>query len=120
MRTAVVIFARMDSSRLPGKMLADVAGKPLLYHVVKRAERSGEEVMIATSFWPIDAPIASFAHSQGLRSFCAGAEDVLGRAFICGVGMHLDALIRISGDSPFIDPELDQTSDRSISCKREA
>ena len=106
MRTAAVIFARMDSSRLPGKVLADVSGKPLLYHVVKRAERSGEEVMIATSIRPIDEPIASFAHSQGLRSFCAGAKDVLGRAFICGVGMRLDALIRISGDSPFIDPEL--------------
>jgi spore coat polysaccharide biosynthesis protein SpsF len=106
MRTAAVIFARMDSSRLPGKVLADVAGKPLLHHVVKRAERSGEEVIIATSIRPIDEPIARFAHSHGLRCFCGGAEDVLGRAFVCGMGTRLDALIRISGDSPFIDPHL--------------
>jgi spore coat polysaccharide biosynthesis protein SpsF len=106
MRVAIIIFARMDSRRVPGKVLADLGGKPLLHYVVARAKRSRHDVIVATSYRPVDEPIVKFAKTEGLRYFCGKSDDVVGRAVACASDNRLDAFVRISGDSPFIDPHL--------------
>jgi len=65
---AAIVQARMGSSRLPGKTLMDVAGRPLLGHLVERARRIPglEAVVIATTECPADRAIVDFAEAEGL------------------------------------------------------
>jgi|GEM_PF-188614 len=108
-RVGVAVFARMDSSRLPGKVLTDLAGEPLLARVLDRVRQSGAGAactLVATSARRIDDPVADFANQQGVSVFRGSAMDVLGRAWALVQELDLDALVRISGDSPFIDPGL--------------
>lgn len=106
--TGLLVFARMDSSRLPGKALHDVAGRPLLGRVVDRARRVGQSypVVIATTDRAMDDPIAAFAEAEGLPVFRGATEDVANRAVACAETHRFHSFVRISGDSPFIDPDL--------------
>lgn len=106
MRIAIVVFARMDSRRLPGKALLRLAGRPMLARVLDRVRRSRFPVIVATSDRAIDDPIAALAADEGVPCFRGDANDVAARALACMDAHRLDALIRISGDSPFIDPAL--------------
>ncbi|MBZ0147772.1 MAG: NTP transferase domain-containing protein [Pseudorhodoplanes sp.] len=103
---SIVVFARLDSQRLPGKALAMLAGRPLLGHVIARVRRAGLPVIIATSDRELDNPIAIFAQSEGVQCFRGHTTDVAQRALACLDAFCLDALVRISGDSPFIDPNI--------------
>jgi spore coat polysaccharide biosynthesis protein SpsF len=106
--TATVVFARMDSVRLPGKALADLCGRPMLGRVLDRVRRARlcRRVVFATSERPSDGAIASFAKSEGVEVFRGDAADVVERALGCCDALGLDAFVRISGDSPFMPPEL--------------
>ncbi len=108
MKTAVVIFSRLDSRRLPGKALRNVNGRPLLGHVIDRcrAAEKPNAVIVATSDRSTDDEIAVFAETAGAQVFRGSAHDVLGRAAACMAAHDLDAMVRICGDSPFIDPSL--------------
>ena len=108
MTTGLAIFARLDSRRLPGKALMPIAGRPLLGHVIDRARRARrvDRVIVATTDRPVDDPIAAFADGEGVSVFRGDAADVLGRAVACARAFRLATLVRISGDSPFIDPGL--------------
>jgi spore coat polysaccharide biosynthesis protein SpsF len=105
---AIVVFARLDSSRLPGKALKPIAGKRLIDRVVDRcrATPGSPHVIVATSDRAIDDPIADHVASRGDALFRGDAEDVAGRALACADAHGLDRFARISGDSPFIDPAL--------------
>ncbi|MHC8509143.1 MAG: GNAT family N-acetyltransferase [Rhodospirillales bacterium] len=105
-RIGAAVFARMDSARLPGKALADLGGRPVLSRVLGRVRLAGlgGEPVIATSARAVDDEIAHFAKGAGAQVFRGAADDVLGRAAACAREYDLDALVRISGDSPFIDP----------------
>ena len=98
----------MDSSRLPGKSLADIGGRPLLGRVIDRARMVGGEtrIVMATSARPIDDPIAELAACEGLELFRGSTNDVLGRADACSQKLRLEQLARICGDSPFFSPGL--------------
>ncbi|MSO74207.1 MAG: hypothetical protein EXQ99_03515 [Alphaproteobacteria bacterium] len=98
----------MDSLRLPGKALRDVAGRPLLGRVLDRvrAVPSAPQIVVATSNRVLDEPIAVFAKTEGVGLFRGDADDVLGRALACADAFGFTAVVRISGDSPFIDPAL--------------
>ncbi len=108
MKTAVVIFSRLDSRRLPGKALRPVNGRPLLGHVIDRcrAAKEADTLIVATSDRPTDDGIADFAAETGVALFRGSAHDVLGRAVDCMRANDLDAMVRICGDSPFLDPAL--------------
>ncbi len=108
MPLGLVVFARMDSRRLPGKALCDIAGRPLLGRVLDRvrAVHSAPPIVVATSARAVDDPIARFAKAEGVGLFRGDAADVLGRALACADHFAFSAIIRISGDSPFIDPGL--------------
>lgn len=107
MKTGLVIFARFDSRRLPGKALRMLAGKPLLSHVIERAAAVGNyPIIVATSDRAIDDRIAAFALAARVEVFRGSADDVLGRANACVRSFGLDCLVRICGDSPFFDSAL--------------
>lgn len=107
-KEAIVVFARMDSRRAPGKVLADLHGRPMLGRVLDRLRRatSMPRVIVATSDRPIDDPIEAFARQENAEVFRGAADDVAARATACAEAFGLDWFVRICGDSPFIDPSL--------------
>ncbi|MEQ8504108.1 MAG: NTP transferase domain-containing protein [Rhodospirillales bacterium] len=108
MTTGIVIFARLDSSRLPGKVLMPLADAPMLDWTLQRCRAAGLPVMLATTDRDLDAPIADFAAAADLHIYRGDTNDVLGRALGAARAFGLKTLIRISGDSPFIDPAVIQ------------
>lgn len=108
MTTGIVIFARMDSQRLPGKVLKPLAGSAILGWTIERCRLAAPDLPIglATSDRLLDDPVAAFAEAAGLAVFRGDAADVLGRALAAARTFGLDTLVRISADSPFIAPEL--------------
>jgi len=108
MKIAVVVFSRISSRRFPGKALADLRGRPLLGRVLDRAKLSarGVPVIVATSNDKSDEPIVTFCATEGTPVYRGPLDDVLGRAVGCACANDLDAIVRITGDSPFADPEI--------------
>lgn len=108
MTAAVVLFARLDSNRLPGKALKMIAGKTLIDRVIDRAClcAGSPPVIVATTDRPSDDPIADHVGRRGVLVFRGAGADVAGRALACAEAHALDRFVRISGDSPFIDPAL--------------
>ncbi|MAN80505.1 MAG: spore coat protein [Magnetovibrio sp.] len=104
MTTGIVIFARLDSTRLPGKVLMPLAGVPMLDWTIRRCRAASTPVMLATTDRTLDTPIADFAAAENLPVFRGDTNDVLGRALGAARSFGLDILVRVSGDSPFIDP----------------
>ena len=104
----IVVFARLDSHRLPGKALRELVHRPLLARVLDRlrATQQGLPVVLATSDRALDDPIAVLGAGEGVAVFRGSAHDVAGRALGCAQSFGLGAIVRISGDSPFIDPGL--------------
>jgi spore coat polysaccharide biosynthesis protein SpsF len=103
-----IIQARMSSTRLPGKVLMDIAGKPMLYHVVVRARRAKmvNLVTVATSTHPGDDPVALFCGAEGVPCFRGSLDDVLDRFYQTARHFDADAIIRITADCPLLDPEV--------------
>ena len=118
MKTVAIIQARMGSSRLPGKVLADVAGKPLLWHVVNRAQQAQlvDEIVVATSDNGADDPIANFCEREGFTYFRGSESDVLDRFYRAAEANAADVVVRITADCPLLDPIV---VDRVISRFRE-
>ena len=106
MRTVAVVSARTGSSRLPGKVLMDLGGRPLIEQVLRRvaaAERV-DEVVLATSDREEDAPLAALADRLGLRWHRGSEADVLGRFRDAARAAGAEAVVRITGDCPLADP----------------
>lgn len=106
MRVTVVIQARMGSTRLPGKVLEDLGGLPVLAWVVRACRASGQAdaVVIATSTAPQDDAVAELAASLGVPVVRGSEHDVLNR-YVAALEEHpSDALVRITADCPFTDP----------------
>ncbi|MEO8301133.1 MAG: aldo/keto reductase [Rhizomicrobium sp.] len=101
-----VIQARMGSSRLPGKVLMLVAGKPLLWHIVHRLRqcRSLDEIAIATSSDQRDDIIAKFCADEGIICVRGPLQNVLERYRLAAVQTGAQTLLRVTGDAPLIDP----------------
>lgn len=108
MRVGVVVQARMSSARLPGKVLRELCGKPVLAWLLDGlALCSGPDmVVLATSTEPSDDPVAGFCAGRRLACFRGSLNNVAGRFLDAAEAHGLDAFVRICGDSPFIDPRL--------------
>lgn len=108
MRTAVIVQARMGSKRFPGKVLADLCGKPVLWHVLTKAHK------IDADYYYLAAPLKDadylkpVAYDCGFTWFGYGGDenDVLGRYYSAAESIGLrdkDTIVRITGDCPLID-----------------
>jgi spore coat polysaccharide biosynthesis protein SpsF (cytidylyltransferase family) len=112
MKTVAIIQGRMGSSRLPGKVLLEIAGKPMIQHVIERTQhaRTLNAVTIATTTDPSDDPVAAFAVSIGIPHTRGSLHDVLDRYYQAAKIHQADVIVRITADCPLIDPEvIDQT-----------
>lgn len=105
---AIIVVARMTSSRLPGKALLSLAGIPVLEHVLTRVAMSEEAdcLVVATSSESTDDPIADWCDHRGVRCFRGSHSNVAQRVFQAGNAARASGLVRVSADSPFIDPSL--------------
>ena len=101
-----IIQARMGSTRLPGKVMMQLSKKPILQHVLERVKRSNliSEVVIATTLLPKDDEINDFAQKFNVPIFRGNSQDVLDRFYHCAEKFSADIIVRISSDSPLIDP----------------
>jgi len=106
MRLVAIIQARMGSTRLPGKVLAEIEGTPMLEHVVERVRRIAgvNEVVVATTSSPRDEPIANSCDHMGAPVFRGSENDVLDRYWRACQTFDADAVVRITSDCPLIDP----------------
>lgn len=106
-RVRVVIQSRLNSSRLPGKALLEVAGLPLIELVARRAGRTGYEVVVATSEEDYDELIADRLAAVGIPVIRGSLDDVLGRfASACADLDDDDLVVRLTGDNPLVDGDL--------------
>ncbi len=119
MTTVVVVQARMTSTRLPGKVLADLGGRPLLAQLVRRLRTMTEadDVVVATTALASDDPVAALARAEGVRCFRGDEHDVLSRYAGAVRETDADVVVRVTGDCPLIDPA---ESDRVVSALKAA
>jgi len=108
MKIGALIQARMQSTRAPGKVLRPLAGRPLLAYLLDRLERAKDLdlVAVATSDSSADDPIETFCAEQEVACHRGALEDVAGRFVEAARRFELDALVRVNGDSPFLDQDL--------------
>lgn len=108
MNTVLIIQARMSSRRLPGKVLAEIEGTPMLARVASRARRCPgvDTVLIATSTGPEDDLVEALAQSIGLACHRGSRDDVLDRFYQAARAYQPTHIIRITADCPFTDPSL--------------
>lgn len=107
-RVVIIIQARMSSSRLEGKVLLPLEGKPMLVHIAERARRSKKAVLtiVATSVDPSDDPIQETCKTYGIPCFRGSLNDVLERYGNAAEAFEADIIVRVTGDCPLIDPEV--------------
>lgn len=110
-RRVAIVQARMGSSRFPGKMLAPLAGLPLLQWVLHRVQQAREldAVVLATTDLPRDRPLVDLARCLGVATFTGSETDVLGRFDAAASAHAAEVVVRICADNPFICPgEIDR------------
>jgi spore coat polysaccharide biosynthesis protein SpsF len=106
-RVVAIVQARMGSTRLPGKVLKPVAGKPLLWHVLYRLTRCKalDWIVVATSDNPRDDAIEAFCRNEKIDVVRGPEDNVLERFRLAAEQTGADIIVRVSADAPFIDPQ---------------
>ena len=96
----------MASTRLPGKVLMDLGGKPMLAQQLGRLKRCrcAEEIVVATTESEADDPVVALAKREGIRWFRGSEEDVLSRYRGAARESGADLVVRVTADCPLIDP----------------
>ncbi len=103
-----ILQARFSSSRLPGKVLEDILGEPMIFRQIERALRSGriEGLIVATSSDVSDDPLADMCRRKGIECFRGNLDDVLDRFYHSALQCGPDHIVRITGDCPLLDPDV--------------
>lgn len=116
-----VLQARMTSPRLPGKAMAPLRGEPMIWRQVERIRQARciTKIVVATSADPADDPLASYLVSRGQTVFRGASQNLTERFMRCveaaGPVTHV---VRLKGDSPFIDPGVIDASVRLSAASR--
>lgn len=107
-RTIAIIQARMGSSRLPGKVLLDISGQPMLVRVVERTRRADllDGFLIATTTDVSDDPIEVCCRQHGYPVFRGSVFDILDRFHQAALQERAEVVVRITADCPAIDPQI--------------
>jgi spore coat polysaccharide biosynthesis protein SpsF len=111
MKTAAIIEARMTSTRLPGKVLLPVLGRPLLDHLIERLRRAGtlDQIIVATTTNATDDPVEALTRDLGCGCFRGSEGDVLDRVLSAAHRFGVDLIAEITGDCPLMDPAIVDT-----------
>ncbi|MCL4559660.1 MAG: glycosyltransferase family protein [Chloroflexi bacterium] len=101
-----IVQARMGSTRLPGKVLQEIAGKSMLFRVVERARlaQTLSQVVVATTIEPADDPIAAFCRENLIPFYRGSLNDVLDRYYQAARVFQAEVIVRLTADCPLIDP----------------
>jgi len=107
-RVVGIVQARMGSTRLPGKTLAEISGKPLLEHILVRLQhaRKLDAIAVATTELPEDDRIDEVCGRMGIPACRGSKDDVLDRYYRCAEKMDAEIIVRITADDPFKDPQI--------------
>jgi len=107
-KTVIIIQARMTSTRLPGKVLRTVLGKPLLAYQLERLQRvrAADEIVVATTVNETDDAIVNVCKQLNVLHFRGSEQDVLERYYQAAVKRSADTIVRITSDCPIIDPRV--------------
>lgn len=107
-KIVAIIQARMGSTRLPGKVLKDICGKPMLWYVIERVKRAKliNEIVVATTTNVEDDEIIKIAEQCGVKTFRGSKDDVLDRYYQAAKEFEADIIVRITADCPLIDSEI--------------
>ena len=105
-KIAAIIQARMTSTRLPGKVLMDIEGKPMLWHVINRLKFSKklDDIILAIPDTKKNDILEEFAKDNKIKYFRGSEEDVLSRYYGAAKKFKVDVIVRITSDCPLIDP----------------
>jgi spore coat polysaccharide biosynthesis protein SpsF len=108
MKFIATIEARMTSSRLPGKVLLQASGIPLLEHLVNRlrAVQSIDGIVLATTTNDSDDPLEEFARQMNINCFRGSELNVMERVIRAASSVNADVIVEITGDCPIIDSEI--------------
>jgi spore coat polysaccharide biosynthesis protein SpsF (cytidylyltransferase family) len=104
-RTVAIIQARIGSSRLPGKVLYELAGLPMIGFMAKRVQRIPglDELVLATGEGERNDPLADIAQGLGIAVFRGSEDDVLSRFHDAAEANSADIVVRLTGDCPLAD-----------------
>jgi spore coat polysaccharide biosynthesis protein SpsF len=107
-RVIGIVQARVGSTRLPRKVLKDIVGKPLLWHVINRLKKAKliDEIVVATTTKEEDEPIIKLAKDNDVKSYAGSEEDVLDRYYQAAKIHKADVIVRVTADCPLLDPDV--------------
>ena len=108
MKIACIIEARMTSTRLPGKVLRPILGKPMIERMIERIRfcRTIDQVIVATTEKTTDDPVMKLADQLGVGIFRGSEVDVLARVLAAAEKYEVDLIVEVPGDCPLVDPGL--------------
>jgi spore coat polysaccharide biosynthesis protein SpsF len=108
MKMAIIVQARMNSTRLPGKVLKTVLNKPLLEYQIERLRqvKLADEIVIATTINTSDQPIVDLCDRLSIPFYRGSEDDVLSRYHGAAMQFQADVVVRVTSDCPVIDPQV--------------
>ena len=107
-KTAAIIRAHMGSSRLPGKIMLPVLGRPLLAHLIDRLKRAQtiDTIIIATTEASADDILADLADREGVECFRGSEDDVMSRVLGAARAFDVEWIVDVTSDCPLADPDI--------------
>jgi len=110
-RIILMIQARVESNRLPGKVLKTIEGKPMIWHVINRVKKipNIQQIVLITTEKKEDEELEKIAKAHEILFFRGDENDVLNRHYQCAITFKAEHIIRITGDCPLIDPTIIQS-----------
>ena len=107
-KIVAIVQARMGSTRLPGKVLMKIQGRPMLWHIINRIKQCDiiDDIIIATSDSKSDGLIYEMSKEYDISCFRGSENDVLNRFYNAAEHNNADYIIRVTGDCPLIDSNI--------------
>jgi spore coat polysaccharide biosynthesis protein SpsF len=107
-KVCAIIQARMTSTRLPGKVLMNIEGKPMLWHVIERIKHSKKtnDIILTIPNTKENDILEKFAKENKIKYFRGSEQDVLSRYYETAKKFKCDVVVRITSDCPLIDPKI--------------
>ena len=104
-KTAIIIQARMGSTRLPGKIMKKILNKPMIEYLIERASKSKmiDDIIVATSDTKENKELIDCLKAKSVKYFIGDENDVLSRYYYTAKKFNIDNIIRVTADCPLID-----------------